>query len=192
MPVMVVFTLFLLTLTGSSNAINLTDGLDGLAIGCTVTVALTYGIMSYASGNFLISEYLRISWVPGTGELTVVCASFTWGKFGFFMVQRSPSRNIYGGHGIASNRWFSWNHSIDDSSTFHTNNSWRNLCNGSWFCNIAGSLIQKSWEKNFFNVTDSSSFRIERMERNKGSNSFLDFIFNFCTGWVGNPKVEIV
>ena len=52
MPVVCVFCLFLITLTGSSNAINLTDGLDGLAIGCTVTVALTYGIMSYASGNY--------------------------------------------------------------------------------------------------------------------------------------------
>ena len=74
MPLVLVIGLFLLTLTGSSNAINLTDGLDGLAIGCTVTVALTYGIMSYASGNFVISEYLKISWIPGTGELTVVCA----------------------------------------------------------------------------------------------------------------------
>ena len=72
MPIILAVVLFLFTLTGSSNAINLTDGLDGLAIGCTVTVALTYGIMSYASGNFVVSEYLRISWVPGTGELTVV------------------------------------------------------------------------------------------------------------------------
>ena len=48
--------IFLVTLTGSSNAINL-SGLDGLAIGCTVTVALTYAIMAYASGNFLISDY---------------------------------------------------------------------------------------------------------------------------------------
>ena len=54
MPLVLVIGLFLLTLLGSSNAINLTDGLDGLAIGCTVTVALTYGIMSYASGNFVI------------------------------------------------------------------------------------------------------------------------------------------
>ena len=54
-PIMMVMPLgflfiFLVTLTGSSNAINLTDGLDGLAMGCTVTVALTYGIMAYASG----------------------------------------------------------------------------------------------------------------------------------------------
>ena len=65
----------MITLTGSSNAINLTDGLDGLAIRCTVTVALTYGIMAYASGNFVIADYLMISWVPGTGELAVVCSA---------------------------------------------------------------------------------------------------------------------
>ena len=59
-----------------SNAINLTDGLDGLAIGCIVTVALTYAIMAYASGNFLISDYLKVSWVPGSGELTIVLFCF--------------------------------------------------------------------------------------------------------------------
>ena len=67
MNVILVFFLFLVTLCGSSNAINLTDGLDGLAIGCTVTVALTYGVMAYASGNSIIADYLRVSWVPGTG-----------------------------------------------------------------------------------------------------------------------------
>jgi len=61
MPMLLVFLFFLITLTGASNAINLTDGLDGLAIGCTVTVALTYGIMAYASGNYVIADYLKIS-----------------------------------------------------------------------------------------------------------------------------------
>ena len=72
-----------LVLVASSNAGNLTDGLDGLAIGCTVTVALTYGLMAYASGNAIISDYLLISWVPGTGELTVVCAALLGGCLAF-------------------------------------------------------------------------------------------------------------
>lgn len=99
MPIVLVFTLFLFTLTGSSNAINLTDGLDGLAIGCTVTVALTYGIMSYASGNFVISEYLRISWVPGTGELTVVCASLLGGSLAFLWYNAHPAEIFMGDTG---------------------------------------------------------------------------------------------
>lgn len=93
------FILFLFTLTGSSNAINLTDGLDGLAIGCTVTVALTYGIMSYASGNFVISEYLRISWVPGTGELAVVCAALLGGSLAFLWYNAHPAEIFMGDTG---------------------------------------------------------------------------------------------
>ncbi len=99
MPIVLVFVLFLFTLTGSSNAINLTDGLDGLAIGCTVTVALTYGIMSYASGNFVISEYLRISWVPGTGELTVVCAALLGGSLAFLWYNAHPAEMFMGDTG---------------------------------------------------------------------------------------------
>jgi phospho-N-acetylmuramoyl-pentapeptide-transferase len=99
MPIVLVFILFLFTLTGSSNAINLTDGLDGLAIGCTVTVALTYGIMSYASGNFVISEYLRISWVPGTGELTVVCAALLGGSLAFLWYNAHPAEMFMGDTG---------------------------------------------------------------------------------------------
>ena len=99
MPIVLVFVLFLFTLTGSSNAINLTDGLDGLAIGCTVTVALTYGIMSYAAGNFVISEYLRISWVPGTGELTIVCAALLGGSLAFLWYNAHPAEMFMGDTG---------------------------------------------------------------------------------------------
>jgi len=99
MPISVVFLLFLLTLCGSSNAINLTDGLDGLAIGCTVTVALTYGIMAYASGNFLISEYLKISWIPGSGELTVVCSALLGGSLAFLWYNAHPADMFMGDTG---------------------------------------------------------------------------------------------
>ena len=86
-------------MTGSSNAINLTDGLDGLAIGCTVTVALTYAVMAYASGNFLISEYLKISWVPGTGELTVVCTALLGGSLAFLWFNAHPAEMFMGDTG---------------------------------------------------------------------------------------------
>ena len=99
MPVILVFCLFLITLTGSSNAINLTDGLDGLAIGCTVTVALTYGIMSYASGNYVISDYLNVSWVPGTGELAVVCAALLGGSLAFLWFNAHPAEVFMGDTG---------------------------------------------------------------------------------------------
>jgi phospho-N-acetylmuramoyl-pentapeptide-transferase len=99
MPIVVVFLFFLITLTGSSNAINLTDGLDGLAIGCTVTVALTYAIMAYASGNFLISDYLKISWVPGTGELAIVCTALLGGSLAFLWYNAHPAEMFMGDTG---------------------------------------------------------------------------------------------
>jgi phospho-N-acetylmuramoyl-pentapeptide-transferase len=99
MPVFIAFALFLVTLTGSSNAINLTDGLDGLAIGCTVTVALTYGLMSYASGNFVISDYLKISWIPGTGELSIVCAALLGGSLSFLWYNAHPAEMFMGDTG---------------------------------------------------------------------------------------------
>jgi len=95
----VLFLFFLVTLCGSSNAINLTDGLDGLAIGCTVTVALTYGIMAYASGNFLIADYLKVSWVPGSGELTVVCAALLGGSLAFLWYNAHPAEVFMGDTG---------------------------------------------------------------------------------------------
>src|SRR2546430_7182748 len=66
---------FAVVIVGSSNAVNLTDGLDGLAIGCTVTVALAYAFLSYAAGNFKIAEYLQLPFYPFTGDLTIVCAA---------------------------------------------------------------------------------------------------------------------
>ena len=99
MNVILVFSLFLVTLCGSSNAINLTDGLDGLAIGCTVTVALTYGVMAYASGNSIIADYLRVSWVPGTGELAVVCSALVGGSLAFLWYNAHPAEVFMGDTG---------------------------------------------------------------------------------------------
>ncbi len=99
MPLGAVFLLFFLTLCGSSNAINLTDGLDGLAIGCTVTVALTYGIMAYVSGNFILADYLRVSWVPGTGELTVTCSALLGGCLAFLWYNAHPAEVFMGDTG---------------------------------------------------------------------------------------------
>ena len=90
-----VISFILVTLTGTSNAINLTDGLDGLAIGCTVTVALTYAIMAYASGNFLIADYLKISWVPGTGELAILCTALLGGSLAFLGIMHILQKYLW-------------------------------------------------------------------------------------------------
>ena len=64
-----------LTIVGSSNAVNLTDGMDGLAIGCTLITAAVLVVMTYVAGNAVFSRYLLVPHVPGAGELTVVCSA---------------------------------------------------------------------------------------------------------------------
>jgi phospho-N-acetylmuramoyl-pentapeptide-transferase len=86
-------------IVGFSNAINLTDGLDGLATGCTITVALVFAIMAYAAGNSIISQYLLISYVPGTGELTVVCAALIGACMAFLWFNSHPAEVFMGDTG---------------------------------------------------------------------------------------------
>ncbi len=76
---------------GTSNAVNLTDGLDGLAIGCTLIVAITLGFLCYVSGNVNFSEYLFIPYLPGTGELTVFCAAIVGASLGFLWFNAHPA-----------------------------------------------------------------------------------------------------
>ena len=95
------FTLlfFALVIVGSSNAVNLTDGLDGLAIGCTVTVTFAYALLCYAGGNFRIAEYLQVPFYPFTGELTVVCSALVGAGLGFLWFNCHPAKVIMGDTG---------------------------------------------------------------------------------------------
>ena len=93
------FVMMFFWIVGFSNAINLTDGLDGLAIGCTITVALVYGIMAYSAGNAVIAKYLLISFVPGTGELAVVCAALVGAGMAFLWYNSHPAEVFMGDTG---------------------------------------------------------------------------------------------
>jgi len=85
-----------LVVVGSCNAVNLTDGLDGLAIGSTLMVAFTLGALSYVTGNVRMSEYLFIPHVPGAGELTVFCAAIVGASLGFLWFNCYPATVFMG------------------------------------------------------------------------------------------------
>lgn len=99
MPIWIALPFFFLVLAGSSNAINLTDGVDGLAIGCTVTVAIVYAIMAYASGNAIIADYLYIRHILGAGELAVVCAALLGASLTFLWYNSHPAEVFMGDTG---------------------------------------------------------------------------------------------
>jgi phospho-N-acetylmuramoyl-pentapeptide-transferase len=99
MPLIALFVFMFFWVVGFSNAINLTDGLDGLAIGCTITVALVYGLMAYAAGNIRIAEYLLIGYVAGTGELTVICGALVGAGMAFLWYNSHPAEVFMGDTG---------------------------------------------------------------------------------------------
>jgi phospho-N-acetylmuramoyl-pentapeptide-transferase len=79
-----------------SNAVNLTDGLDGLAIGPVMIVAGTFTILSYAAGHAGIAEYLAIKFVPGAGQLAIFCGALVGGGMGFLWFNTSPAQVFMG------------------------------------------------------------------------------------------------
>ncbi|ART64275.1 phospho-N-acetylmuramoyl-pentapeptide-transferase [Kushneria marisflavi] len=85
-----------LVIVGSSNAVNLTDGLDGLAIMPTVLVAMGLGVFAYASGNAMFAEYLHIPSVPGAGEMAVFCGTIIGAGLGFLWFNTYPAQVFMG------------------------------------------------------------------------------------------------
>ena len=95
----VAFVVFVLM--GTSNAVNLTDGLDGLAIGCTVIAAGALTVLTYVSGHVVFADYLELQRMPLVAELTVFCGSMVGASIGFLLVQRPPRRSLHGRRGFA-------------------------------------------------------------------------------------------
>ncbi len=89
----------ILVVVGASNAVNLTDGLDGLAVGCTTMIALAYAGMSYLSGHERFAEYLWIPYIPGSGELAVFCAALIGAGVGFLWYNAHPASVFMGDTG---------------------------------------------------------------------------------------------
>jgi phospho-N-acetylmuramoyl-pentapeptide-transferase len=88
-----------LTIVGSSNAVNLTDGLDGLAIGCTVIVSFVFLVLTYVAGNARAAGYFQVPYVPGAGELTVFCAAIIGAGLGFLWYNCHPAQMFMGDTG---------------------------------------------------------------------------------------------
>jgi phospho-N-acetylmuramoyl-pentapeptide-transferase len=92
----------ILVITGSSNAVNLADGLDGLAVGMTAFAAVALGGMCYITGHVKFSEYLQVPYIAGTGELTVFCAAVIGATLGFLWWNCHPADVFMGDTGSLS------------------------------------------------------------------------------------------
>jgi len=93
------FIFLALVLVGASNAVNLTDGLDGLAIGCTNSAVAAYLVLAYVAGHFTFAQYLQIPFVSGAGELAVFCGALLGAGLGFLWFNCHPARVFMGDTG---------------------------------------------------------------------------------------------
>ncbi len=98
------FIFYLLVIVGTSNAVNLTDGLDGLAAGCTATVAATYAVLVYVAGNIKTATYLQVPFVSYSsettvGELSILCVALLGACLGFLWWNAHPARVFMGDTG---------------------------------------------------------------------------------------------
>ncbi len=100
-PMGIVFAFLFTTavVVGASNAVNLTDGLDGLAIGCTGSVAMSYLMMSYVAGHVAFAEYLHVPYIQGAGELAVFCGCLMGASLGFLWYNCHPAKIFMGDTG---------------------------------------------------------------------------------------------
>jgi phospho-N-acetylmuramoyl-pentapeptide-transferase len=95
-----VYVLFVtIVLTGSSNAVNLTDGLDGLAAGLSAIAATTFGVFAYIMGRVDTSDYLNLFYLPGAGELAIFCVALAGGCLGFLWYNAHPAEVFMGDTG---------------------------------------------------------------------------------------------
>jgi phospho-N-acetylmuramoyl-pentapeptide-transferase len=92
----------MLVIVGASNAVNLTDGLDGLAIGPMIIASATYLLFAYVTGHARVAEYLQISSVQGAGELSVLCGSMVGAGLGFLWFNSYPAQVFMGDVGSLS------------------------------------------------------------------------------------------
>ncbi|MEE8360369.1 MAG: phospho-N-acetylmuramoyl-pentapeptide-transferase [Candidatus Omnitrophota bacterium] len=96
----IIYVLFVVVVVvASSNAVNITDGLDGLAVGCMATIAFTFAIISYVTGHANVSEYLNIFFHPNAGELAVFCMAIVGSCLGFLWYNAYPASIFMGDTG---------------------------------------------------------------------------------------------
>ncbi len=93
------FPFAMVVIIGSSNAVNLTDGLDGLAAGTVAIATASFGFISYLVGNAIYAKYLQITFVPHVGEITIICASLIGSNLGFLWYNTKPAEIFMGDTG---------------------------------------------------------------------------------------------
>ena len=129
-------------IVGAANAVNLTDGLDGLAIGPAITCFMTYLLFAYFAGNVKIASYLQIPYVAGTGELAIFCGAIVGAGHRISLVQRVSRPGLHGGCGRPLPWRFAGRCRRSDETGNPSGHRGGDLCHGDVLRHLPGRLVQ--------------------------------------------------
>ncbi len=163
-----------LVITGSSNAVNLTDGLDGLAIGLVGICALAFAGLCYITGRIDFSNYLNIQYLNGAGELTVFCGALARGLPGVPLVQRQPGQGLHGRHrgaGLGRHPWRAGASGEEGNSPRHHRRRFRDR---GVLGHHPGHVLQDYKKARLQDGAAASPLRAFGLERTTSGGPFLD------------------
>ncbi len=185
----VLFAVFVMV--GSSNAVNLTDGLDGLAIVPVMIASGVFGIIAYLSGNTIFSNYLQLHYVPGAGELAVLCGSLVGSGLGFLWFNAPPAKVFMGDTGsLALARGFGGRQCRHQART-GSGHRRRIVCSGNRLGDRPGRLFQADRQAGLRHGAAAPSFRKEGLGGIDHRHPLLDHRVHSGAGRARNPEAEV-
>ncbi len=171
-------------IVGAGNAVNLTDGLDGLAIVPVMIAAASFALIAYLAGNAVFADYLQIHPVPGTGELAVLCGALLGAGLGFLWFNAPPSGDLHGRHRVAGAgrpaRRRRRRHQAGDRARHRR----RAVRAGGRVGHRAGRVVQADRQARLPHGADPSSFRGARLDGIADRDPLLD---HRCRTGAGRP-----
>jgi len=177
-------------IVGAANAVNLTDGLDGLAIGPVIICFATYILFAYFAGNVKVSSYLRVVHISGAGELAVFCGALVGAGLGFLWFNSYPAEIFYGRCRFTFSGRSVGNYGDNNQAGNIAGYCRRHICSGNIFSNFSGWLLQNDRRKTHSpDGAPASSFRIERMGGTESNCAFLDYFY--FVGVNGDKHIEV-
>ena len=169
-----------LVMVGSSNAVNLTDGLDGLAIGCVVIAAGALTVLTYITSHAGFSAYLDIQHVPQVGELTIFCGALVGASLAFLWYNAHPAEVFMGDVGSLALGGAIGYIAVAIKQEILLFSVGGIFVIEALSVILAGGFVQADRQTNLSHVAVASSFRAGRLERIEGHRALLDCRADFC------------
>ena len=163
-------------MVGAGNAVNLTDGLDGLAIVPVMIAAASFGMIAYLTGNAVFSDYLQINYVAGTGELAVLCGAVLGAGLGFLWFNAPPASIFMGDTGSLALGGMLGAIAVAVKHEIVLAVIGGLVRAGSGFGDRAGGVVQAHRQARVPDGAAASSFRAEGLDRTAGRDPVLDHL----------------